>query len=114
MRFIRISKRLGLFAIALGSVALLTGCHTSKSSHATVYSQPVGGSTGASSESSRASDTSTQSADSSARPTPGEVSIPLYEEQILVGTRVLESGAVRLRKQVTSKTLNQPVQVRHE
>src|SRR5262245_12362839 len=124
MRFIRISERLGLFAMALGSVALLTGCHTSKSSqsHATVYSQPasgsggasVGGSTGAYSASSKASDTSMQPADSSARLTPGEVSIPLYEEQIAVGTRVVESGSVRLRKQVTSETVNQPVQVPHE
>jgi stress response protein YsnF len=44
----------------------------------------------------------------------GEVSIPLYEEQIQVGTRVVEAGSVRLRKQVTSETVNQPVQVRHE
>jgi stress response protein YsnF len=38
----------------------------------------------------------------------------LYEEQIVVGTRQTESGGVRLRKDVTTETVNQPVQIRRE
>ena len=44
----------------------------------------------------------------------GEISIPLYEEQLAVGTRTVESGSVRLRKQVTTETVNHPVQIRRE
>jgi uncharacterized protein (TIGR02271 family) len=105
------SKGFAGFAMALGSTVLVTGCHSTKSSQATVYSQPAGGTgsgtSSALSGSSASSGTSTQLMQ-------GELSIPLYEEQIQVGTRVVETGAVRLRKQVTSETVNQPVQVRHE
>ena len=43
-----------------------------------------------------------------------QVVIPLHEERVQVGKRVVESGAVRLRKQVTTETINQPVEIRRE
>jgi len=129
MRLIQMSKRLAGFSIALGSVALVAGCHSTKSSEtsASVYSQPAGASAsarasqptwyssaGATSSSSQQSTGTAQSADISTRTAKGDVSIPLYEEQIVVGTRAVESGSVRLRKQVTTETVNQPVQIRKE
>ena len=38
----------------------------------------------------------------------------MYEEQIQVGTRQVDAGAVRLRKQVTTETVSKPVEVRRE
>jgi stress response protein YsnF len=40
--------------------------------------------------------------------------IPLHEEQVQVGKRTVESGTIRLRKQITTETINQPVQIRKE
>jgi stress response protein YsnF len=120
------SKRLAGVAIAVSSVALVTGCHSTKSSEASLYSEPVGATPSTSSQrgssyaiSSQAS-TSTQTTSASAQSTgqpqelKGDISIPLYEEQLAVGTRMVESGSVRLRKQVTTETVNQPVQIRRE
>jgi stress response protein YsnF len=132
MRFIRMSKRLVGFAMTLWCAALVAGCHSTKSSssHATMYSQP-GATASTSSQSSGGTSSvywqeqgtgrsSATSAGSSNATTPsvtigqGQVSIPLYEEQIVVGTRPVEAGSVRLRKQVTTETVNQPVQIRRE
>jgi hypothetical protein len=38
----------------------------------------------------------------------------LYQESIKVGTREVEGGSVRLKKVVTTETVNQPVQIRRE
>jgi stress response protein YsnF len=124
MKFIRMSKRLAGFAMALWGAALVAGCHSNKSSShgtTTMYSQP--GAT-ASTSSQPGGGTSSvywqeQGADRSATApsatiSQGQVSIPLYEEQIVVGTRAVEAGSVRLRKQVTTETVNQPVQIRRE
>jgi stress response protein YsnF len=124
MRFIRMSKRLAGFAMALWGATLVAGCHSNKSSShgtTTMYSQP--GAT-ASTSSQPGGGTSSvywqeQGADRSATApsatiSQGQISIPLYEEQIVVGTRPVEAGSVRLRKQVTTETVNQPVQIRRE
>jgi uncharacterized protein (TIGR02271 family) len=103
MRVIQITKRLAGFALALWCAALVAGCHSAKSSEPTPYSPGPSGST---SDSSSAQSTTASSS--------GEVSIPLYEEQIAVGTRTIESGSVRLRKLVTTETVNHPVQIRRE
>ena len=42
------------------------------------------------------------------------VVIPLHEEQVQVGKRTVETGTVRLRKEITTETINQPVQIRKE
>jgi len=46
--------------------------------------------------------------------TQGSTVIPLYQESVRVGTREVDAGAVRLRKVVTTETVNQPVQLRKE
>ena len=40
--------------------------------------------------------------------------IPLHEEQVQVGKRTVEAGTIRLRKQITTETVNQPVEIRKE
>jgi len=124
MRCIQKSKRLVGFAIAVGSIAVVVGCSSTKSSEPSLYSSPSysasatssegkwyasGGAGGASASTQASTSTSTQMPTS-----PGEISIPLYEEQLTVGTRTVESGSVRLRKQVTTETVNHPVQIRRE
>jgi stress response protein YsnF len=42
------------------------------------------------------------------------VVIPLHEEQVQVGKRTVETGTIRLRKEITTETINQPVQIRKE
>jgi len=43
-----------------------------------------------------------------------ETVIPLYQESMAVGTRQVEQGQVKLKKVVTTETVNQPVQLRRE
>jgi stress response protein YsnF len=40
--------------------------------------------------------------------------IPLYQESVQVSKRTVDAGAVRLRKKVTTETVNQPVELRTE
>jgi uncharacterized protein (TIGR02271 family) len=110
MRFISMSKRLVGFLLVLSAIALVAGCHSTKS-EPTWYSQSsMGATTGTTS-----SESATQFPPaSSSETTQGQVSVPLYEEQLIVGTRAVESGGVRLRKEVTTETVNQPVQIRRE
>lgn len=44
----------------------------------------------------------------------GEVVIPLHRESMNVDKRVVDDGAVRLRKVVRTETVNQPVELRRE
>jgi len=122
------SKRLGGFAMALWGAALVAGCHSTKSSSShgttTMYSQPgatastssqpSGGTSSVYWQEQGAGRSATSAESPSATIGQGQVSIPLYEEQIVVGTRPVEAGSVRLRKQVTTETVNQPVQIRRE
>ena len=43
-----------------------------------------------------------------------KIEVALREEQLKVGKRTVEAGAVRLRKIVRTKIVNQPVEIRHE
>jgi uncharacterized protein (TIGR02271 family) len=43
-----------------------------------------------------------------------EMVIPLYEERIHVGKEMVETGEVRLRKYVTTETVNHPLELRRE
>ena len=118
------SKRLAGVAIAVSSVAFVTGCSSTKSSEASLYSEPVGATPATSSQkgssyaiqsqTSTSTSTSASTQSAGAQELKGDISIPLYEEQLAVGTRMVESGSVRLRKQVTTETVNQPVQIRRE
>jgi len=40
--------------------------------------------------------------------------VPLYQENVNVGKREVDSGSVRLRKIVKTETVNQPIELRHE
>ena len=40
--------------------------------------------------------------------------VPLYQENVNVGKREVDSGAVRLKKVVKTETVNQPIELRHE
>jgi len=44
----------------------------------------------------------------------GSVTIPLYEENVSVGKREVDAGAVTIRKVVKTETVNQPVELRRE
>ena len=118
MKFIEMNKRVVGFATALGSMALVAGCHSTKSPEASTSTSTYSGYTvtrTSSQPSVPAAWTATNGAAASTNLSgSGEISIPLYEEQITVGTRAVEAGAVRLRKQVTTETVNQPVQIRRE
>jgi stress response protein YsnF len=121
------TKQIQTTLMALSLAALGAGC---SSTHPRYYSGSDSGA--ASTTSSRFSDSSGGSsqsyqASSETRGTRsgantqvsgdqigGDTVIPLYEEQVRVGTREVDAGAVRLRKVVTTETVNQPVQVRHE
>ncbi|SRR5581483_7967140 len=46
--------------------------------------------------------------------TSSETVIPLHEEKLVAGTQQTTEGAVRIRKEVKTETVNQPVQVRRE
>ena len=94
---------------ALSLVALGVGCSTSHPSY-TYTSTPQ--------DSTRYADTSSQRSQSYASEAStnlsGDTVIPLYEESVAVGTREVDAGSVRLRKRVTTETVNQPVQLRRE
>ena len=118
MTRIEIRKRVAGISLVLGLAAVATGCRSASSDSGTYTSYSGTGSTGSSGYTS-SSGSGGSSAASSASETPSpaagqQITVPLYEEQIVVGTRTIESGGVTLRKQVTTETINQPVQVRRE
>ena len=79
------------------------------------HSRTGTGGTGSSYKGSSAyTQSSTQPASTTAAAAQGEIIVPLYEEQVVVGTRITESGGARLSKAVTTETINQPVQIRRE
>ena len=52
--------------------------------------------------------------ESSSRTAERSASIPLSEEKLKVGKRVVESGGVRLRKVIRTEVVNQPVELKRE
>ena len=100
-----------LFALSL--VALGTGCKTSHPSYYATEGTPTTSTGGT--QSYQTSTTQAATSETSA-PTDaqGNAVIPLYQESIKVGTRTVDAGEVRLKKVVTTETVNQPVQIRRE
>ena len=109
---------------ALSVAALTSGCAHSKPQYytsttvpetttttTTTSAQPYSGSSGSATE-AQASPAPTQTA--AATSESGSTVVPLYQESIKVGTREVEGGSVRLKKVVTTETVNQPVQIRRE
>lgn len=58
--------------------------------------------------------TSTSTSAAPSGETSGTQTIPLYKEQVNVGTRQVDDGAVTIRKVVKTETVNEPVTVRKE
>jgi uncharacterized protein (TIGR02271 family) len=118
MTRIEIRKRIAGISLVLGLAAVAAGCRSASSDSGTYTSYSGTGGTGSSgytSSSGSGGSSAASSASETSSPAPGQqITVPLYEEQIVVGTRTIESGGVTLRKQVTTETINQPVQVRRE
>jgi stress response protein YsnF len=108
--------------IGVSGAALLTGCYnpdraTSSTYHHSSYSQGSGLTSSDTSEmySQNQGATGTQTQATGTGEIQSErVVIPLHEEQVQVGKRTVETGTIRLRKQITTETINQPVQIRKE
>jgi stress response protein YsnF len=115
-----------LFPIALSCTALLAGCYSPDRGTSSSYYQSSSYTPGSGLTSSDTSYTSSQDQDQGATggqtyqtTGTGEIQsermvIPLHEEQVQVGKRTVETGTIRLRKQITTETINQPVQIRKE
>src|SRR4051812_41107905 len=111
--------RIALAALSLAAIG--TGCF---SSHPHYYSSTWSGSAGYTESSSTSSGPSASTENASeqqvapsntaATRDSGTTVVPLYEESIKVGKREVDGGTVRVRKVVTTETVNQPVQIRRE
>jgi len=118
MRSISKSIPLTVALSALSIAAVGTGCKSS--SHPNYYTTTTttdygtaGYAQSSPSRSSNAGATGSIS-DNQAATDSGNTVVPLYEESIKVGTREVDAGSVKLRKVVTTETVNQPVQIRTE
>lgn len=102
--------------LAFSIAALGAGCSTS---HPRYYatettSSRYTGSTGTTPGSSYATSANPSATQTTEAQQSGNTVIPLYQESVRVGTREVDAGSVRLRKVVTTETVNQPVQLRRE
>lgn len=90
------------FAIAsVASLALAGGCcDTQRSAHAKYSPLPSTAYAGPAPE---------KRAESQAN-----IVVPLHQESVTVGKREVDAGSVRLKKIVTTETVNQPIELRHE
>ena len=103
---------------AVSCAALLAGCASSgyeRSTHAQSYMQAdMSPNASAAVESTTEREAVGGTSSDTGEIRSEQVVIPLHEERVNVGKRVVEAGTVRLRKQVTTETVNQPIQVRRE
>ena len=112
-------KRIFPFA-TFGCAALLCSCASSdpdRTEHySTSYAPAPGSSQTASSAAVAVDDNDAMGASQveSGEIRSDQVVIPLHEERVTVGKRIVDAGSVRLRKQVTTETINQPVEIRRE
>lgn len=107
---------------ALSVAALTSGCAHSKPEYYTTTTSPettaqtsqqYSGSSGSATEAQASPSAQTQTQTAAASES-GSTIVPLYQESVKVGTREVEGGSVRLKKVVTTETVNQPVQIRRE
>jgi stress response protein YsnF len=108
-----------LFPIALSCTALLAGCYNPDRGTSYSYYEPSSGMTSSSTSYTSSQDQGATGGQTYQTTGTGEIQsermvIPLHEEQVQVGKRTVETGAIRLRKQITTETINQPVQIRKE
>ena len=92
-----------LIVSALGAVALAAGCSSENTggSSAPAYSESAAGGTAETTETTTSAQTSGQ--------TSGSQTIPLYKEQVNVGSQQVNDGTVTIKKIVKTETVNQPV-----
>ena len=107
-----IASALGVAAFAVGCSSTHTGGSYAETSTAPPYTETetttaVGG-TAETQESTSGAQTQVQTSAS------GTQTIPLYKEQVNVGTRQVPSGTVTLRKVVKTETVSQPVTLQRE
>ena len=89
------------------SVVLINGCCTShKGGGGTAYYSSY--------ESTPPATTTTTAAPATETASSGSVTIPLYEENVVVGKREVDAGTVTIRKVVKTETVNQPIELRRE
>jgi uncharacterized protein (TIGR02271 family) len=117
MKRFNINPRTCTVVIAGASTLLLAaGCNTTEHRHYSyMRSSPAPivsseGGTGANYQSTTYNQNENASVDQAGK----NVVIPLYQESVNVGKREVDAGTVRLRKVVTTETVNQPVQIRRE
>ena len=87
-------------------VALINGCCTSHKGGSAYYSSYESTAPTATAQTTTAPAAETASS--------GSVTIPLYEENVVVGKREVDAGTVTIRKVVKTETVNQPVELRRE
>ncbi len=99
-----------LAALALGTAVMVGGCCTKD--HGGSYSYYSSTPRGGTAQVSESQNNEAQSADLSQNSQ--NTVIPLYKEELRVGTRQVDDGTVRLRKVVKTETVNEPIQLRRE
>ncbi len=100
-----IVSSLGVAAFSAGCCSKGTGGSYSSSS-LPPYTENAAGGTAETQESTTSAQASTS--------TSGTQTIPLYKEQVNVGTRQVQDATVRIRKVVKTETVNEPVTLRKE
>ena len=116
--------RKAMAGISLSCAALLAGCYSPDRETSSGYYQSSSYTQDSGLASTDTSQTYTEPQGATGNQTQqttgtGEIQservvIPLHEEQVQVGKRTVESGTIRLRKEITTETINQPVQIRRE
>lgn len=109
MRATKHLPRIGLTVVTLSAIALGSGCQSTGSSYRTTSLAPVRSDSSASMSAAGSAGAASQTYQGESR-----VVIPLYEERLRVGTREVDAGGVRIRKEITTETVSQPIQVRRE
>src|SRR5688572_19384688 len=93
-------SRISLTLFTLSTVTLATGCYTAGGNYRTTSLAPVRSDSADSMSAAGGAGSASQSYQGESR-----VVIPLFEERLRVGTREVEAGGVRIRKEVTTETV---------
>jgi len=111
------TKALGVAGLA--GVVMLSGCCT-KSYKSASYKHSSSSYASAAPEGNYSAATTAQAQAQTPTPTgrteenAKNMVVPLYQENVNVGKREVDSGTVRLRKVVKTETVNQPIELRRE
>jgi uncharacterized protein (TIGR02271 family) len=90
------------------SVALINGCCTAHKGGGSAYYSSYESTAPATTAQTTTTAPAAETASS------GSVTIPLYEENVVVGKREVDAGTVTIKKVVKTETVNQPVELRRE